>query len=179
MEYNSTMRCSATSKSMSSRCALEKFMSARAANIVLRCLAVVLAGGIASLFFFTDAGANCLVFAGFLLVSAFTKSVPASKISFVGERRIKRGLEIKYVLTDGSLTYRRAIRFLDDKKYVVFRTADGREITQDELFEGFTSRGIYDKVFGADDGDGVSGETESAEESEEESGEEADLSFLP
>ena len=105
--------------------------------------------------------------------------MPASKISFVGERRIKRGLEIKYVLTDGSLTYRRAIRFLDDKKYVVFRTADGREITQDELFEGFTSRGIYDKVFGADDGDSVSGETESAEESEEESGEEADLSFLP
>ena len=84
------------------------------------------------------------------------------------------------MLTDGSLTYRRAIRFLDDKKYVVFRTSDGREITQDELFEGFTSRGIYDKVFGdADDGDSVSGETESAEESEEESGEGADLSFLP
>ena len=162
------------------RCALEKFMPARAANIVLRCLAVVLAGGIASLFFFTDAGANCLVFAGFLLVSAFTKSVPASKISFVGERRIKRGLEIKYVLTDGSLTYRRAIRFLDDKKYVVFRTAGGREITQDELFEGFTSRGIYDKVFGdADDGDSGNSVKECEEESEEESGEEADLSFLP
>lgn len=63
---------------------------------------------------------------------------------------------------------------------MVFRTSDGREITQDELFEGFTSHGIYDKVFGnADDGDSVSGETESAEESEEESGEEADLSFLP
>ena len=84
------------------------------------------------------------------------------------------------MLTDGSLTYRRAIRFLDDKKYVVFRTAGGREITQDELFEGFTSRGIYDKVFGdADDGDSGNSVKECEEESEEESGEEADLSFLP
>lgn len=158
------------------RCVLEKFMPARAAGIVLRCITVALAGGVASLFFFTDAGANCLVFAGFLLVSAFTKSVPASKITFVGERRIKRGLEIKYVLADAGLTYRRAIRFLDDKKYVVFRTADGRELTQDELFEGFARHGIYDKVFGNADGDeDVNGEKEGAEENEGE----ADLSFLP
>lgn len=158
------------------RCVLEKFMPARAAGIVLRCITVALAGGVASLFFLADAGANCLVFAGFLLVSAFTKSVPASKITFVGERRIKRGLEIKYVLADAGLTYRRAIRFLDDKKYVVFRTADGRELTQDELFEGFARHGIYDKVFGNADGDeDVNGEKEGAEENEGE----ADLSFLP
>lgn len=68
-------------------------------------------------------------------------------------------LEVKYILADGSLTYRRAVRFLDDKKYVIFRTREGDEVTQDKLFDDFATRGIYDKVFAA----GAEGET-SAEE---------------
>ena len=129
-------------------CLLEKFMSARAKNIVLRVLAVLCAGGIASLWFFTDVGVNCFAFALFLLCSAFTKSPPSCKINFAAGARLKRGLEIKFVLADDDMTYRRAVRFLDDKKYVVFRTQDGRELTQDELCEGFMSHDIRDKIFG-------------------------------
>ena len=71
-----------------------------------------------------------------------------TEINFAENKKLKRGLEMKYILADRSLTYRRAVRFLDDKKYVVFRTPEGDEVTQDELFEGFERCGVYDKVFG-------------------------------
>lgn len=129
------------------RCLLTKFMSERAANITLRAVTVLLALGIASLFFFTDAGTNCITFGAFLLCSAFTKPPAACKINFVENKKLKRGLEVKYILADRSLTYRRAVRLLDDKKYVVFRTPEGDEVTQDELLSSFLNRGIYDKVF--------------------------------
>lgn len=130
------------------RCLLVKIMPERAANIVLRGVTVLVAIGLASLFFFTDMGINCISFGLFLLCSAFSKPPVASKINFAENKKLKRGLEVKYILADRSLTYRRAVRFLDDKKYVVFRTPEGDEVTQDELFEGFERCGVYDKVFG-------------------------------
>ena len=130
------------------RCILSKVMSPRAASIAIRAATVLVAGGVASLFFFTEVGINAFVFAGFLLVSAFSKDVPASKINFIGHSRLMRGVEIKYILAAPSLTYRRAIGFLDDKRYVIFRTEDGRQVTQDELCEGFAVHGIYESIFG-------------------------------
>lgn len=131
------------------RCLLAKVMPARAANIALRGVTVLVAFGVSSLFFFTDMGANCIMFGVFLLISAFSKPPAACRINFTENKKLKRGLEVKYILADSSLTYRRAVRFLDDKKYVIFRTREGDEVTQDKLFDDFATRGIYDKVFAA------------------------------
>ncbi len=128
------------------RCALTKLFSARTANIIMRCAAVLFAGAFAALFFLTDLGFTCIMFGAFLVLSAFEKPPQAAKINFATPEKKRRGLEIKYIFTDENLTYREAVRFLDDKKYVIFR-AGGREVTQDELYLGFVSRGIYDRVF--------------------------------
>ena len=111
---------------------------------------VLAAAGVASLYFFTDVGINCFAFSAFLLCSAFTKSPPACKINFADKKKLRRGLEVKYILADKSLTYRRAIRYLDDKSYIVFRTQDGEEVTQDRLFENFENCGIYDSIFASE-----------------------------
>ena len=142
------------------RCLLEKIVPPKAANIALRGVTVILALGIASLFFFTDMGVNCITFGAFLLCSAFSKPPVACKINFAGNKKLKRGLEVKYILADTSLTYRRAVRFLDDRKYVIFRTCEGEEVTQDELISGFEKRDIYDKVFSGDGGDCCGGEAD-------------------
>ena len=138
-------------------CVMGRFCSPRVKNIVLRTLAAVLAAAVASLFFWTDVGASCLVFAAFLLCSAFSKAPPACKIDFASAAKLRRGLEIKFILTDSSMTYRRAVRFLDDKRYVVFRTEDGEEVTQDELCEGFLSHDVGDGIFGGRDSGGSDG----------------------
>lgn len=132
------------------RCALLKVMPAHAVNITLRCITVLAAAGVASLYFFTDVGINCFAFSAFLLCSAFTKSPPACKINFADKKKLRRGLEVKYILADKSLTYRRAIRYLDDKSYIIFRTQDGEEVTQDRLFENFENCSIYDSIFASE-----------------------------
>ena len=129
------------------RCVLGKIMPARAVNIVLRCITVLVAAGVASLYFFTDVGVNCFAFSAFLVCSAFTKSPPACKINFADKKKLRRGLEIKYILADRTLTYSRALRYLDDKSYIIFRTQDGEEVTQDRLCEKFETCGIYDSIF--------------------------------
>ena len=56
-------------------------------------------------------------------------------------------MEVKTVIVDPSLTVKGAVRLLDDKRYLILRTPDGREITQDELYIIIAERGIYDGVF--------------------------------
>lgn len=129
------------------RCLLEKAVPPKAANIALRAVTVLLALGVASLFFFTSAGANCIMFGAFLMCSAFTKPPLGGKLSFTEEKRLRRGLEIKYVLCERSLTYRRAVRFLGEKHYVIFRTPEGDEVTQDMLMQGFAAGSIYESIF--------------------------------
>ena len=129
------------------RCLLSKIVPERAAEIALRLVTVLVAAAVASLFFTMNAGANCLMFAALLLCSALSKPPLAVKINFAENKRLARGAEIKYVLATRGLTYRRAMRFLDEKKYVIFRTPDGEELTQDQLFEGFAAHGIYESVF--------------------------------
>ena len=147
------------------RCAFERFLSERVANIVVRALSPLFACGFIVLYIFGGMGASALVFAAFLVVSAFEKPLPASRINFCTPAALARGLEVKYILVDGRVTYRRAVKFLDEKRYVIF-VCNEKKLTQDELYEGFLSHGLYDCIFGENLGDSVENGAEDEEEAE-------------
>lgn len=134
------------------RCLLSKFFGEKTALIILKISAAVVACVFIALFFALGFNITFLFFALFLLSSAIEKAPKAVKINFSSEGKIKRGMEVKYVLCDGELTYKDALKKLDDKRYLVLQLYDGEgiadEITQDELYEGTLTHGIYDKVFG-------------------------------
>lgn len=132
------------------RCVLVKLFSQRVARIALRILNAALAIAFFVLFFFTGYNLTCLFFSLFLLCSAIEKPPRAVKINFSSQDKLKRGMEVKYVLVDASFTYKDAMRYLDDKTYLVLQLYDGGvadEITQDELYEDFAVHTIYDRVF--------------------------------
>lgn len=132
------------------RCVLAKLFGERAALIILKAVAAVVAGVLIALFFALAHNVTLLFFALFLLCSAIEKSPKAVRINFSSGNKLKRGLEVKYVLCDGSITYKDAIKKLDDKRYLVLQLYDNGiadEITQDELYEGAITHGVYDKVF--------------------------------
>ena len=132
------------------RCLLAKLFGDRAAIIVLRCVATVVAGVFIALFFAFGYNLTLLFFALFLLCSAIEKAPKAVRLNFSSGGKLKRGLEVKYVLCDSSLTYKDAIKKLDDKRYLVLQLYDNGiadEITQDELYEQAAAHSIYDKVF--------------------------------
>lgn len=131
------------------RCVLTLFMPQKTAQIILRVL-----GGIFSLTFiliFALAYKNLsfLVFAAFLLCSAFEKVQPLSKISFTATRP-KRGKEIKHVMLNAKSTFKDGLRYLDSSKYIIFQCySDGvlDELTEDEFYELLQSHTIYDVIF--------------------------------
>ena len=138
-------------------CVLTKIFSKRVANIVLRVTAGVFSAGLFVGFFLSKYNPTLLAFSLFLLCSALEKAPKAELINFSSSGRLKRGMEVKYVLCDSSVTFKDAFKKLDDKKYLVLQlyseggVAD--EITQDELYEEATVHSFYDKVFGDNDGD--------------------------
>ena len=137
------------------RCLLAKLFGDRAAIIVLRSIAAVVAGVFIALFFAFGYNLTLLFFALFLLCSAIEKSPKAERINFSSGNRLKRGLEVKYVLCDSSLTYKDAIKKLDEKRYLVLQLYDNGiadEITQDELYEQASMHSVYDRVFEEEDG---------------------------
>ncbi|MCD7728470.1 MAG: hypothetical protein LUI60_00970 [Clostridia bacterium] len=128
------------------KCLLIRFVSSKAAVIVLRVAAVIFAAALCAVCFVWF-NFSCLIFAAFLIFSAFEKPPQAVKINFATDDKLKRGLEVKYVLVSPEITYKKAISLLDDKKYIILRLENGEELTQDELYDRFTSCSIYDKVF--------------------------------
>lgn len=128
------------------RCVLERFFGERAANIAVRALSPLFACGFVALYIFGIVGASALVFAAFLVLSAFERPVPAARINFCTQSALARGAEVKYILADDNMTYRRAIKFLDEKRYVIF-VCKKRQLTQDELYEGFLTHSLYDGIF--------------------------------
>lgn len=139
------------------RCVLTRFFRERTAYIVLLVANVLLAVCFIVLFCLSQFNVTFLFFALFLLCSAFEKPTNMVKINFSSAGRLKRGMEVKYVLVDRSLTYKDAVRLLDDKRYLVLQLYDGGvadEITQDELYAQMTGHGIYDKVFEEDEREG-------------------------
>lgn len=139
-------------------CALTKFFGKKAADIILRVTALLFAAALIVCFFVLDYNVTCLVFALFLLCSAAEKAPRAQLLNFSSRGRLKRGIPVKYVLCDGSLTYMQAFGFLDERRYLVLQLYDGGvadEITQDELYEQATSHGFYDRVFDCLDKNGL------------------------
>ncbi len=139
------------------KCALSRLFSPKIAAIVGRIFALVLAAACIALFFIFGYNLTCLFLALFLVCSAAERAQQAVKINFSSRNRLRRGMEVKYVLVDGSLTFKDAFKFLDDKKYLVLQLYDGGiadEITQDELYDLAVDRGIYDKVFGENENKG-------------------------
>ena len=138
------------------RCLFAKLFGDRVAIIILRAIAAVVAGVLIAFFFAFGHNLTLLLFALFLLCSAIEKSPKAVRINFSSGKKIKRGLEVKYVLCDYTLTYKDAIKKLDDKRYLVLQLYDNGiadEITQDELYEMAASHSVYDRVFGREQGD--------------------------
>lgn len=137
------------------KCLFSKLFGARVAEIILKAIAAVVAGVFIALFFVFGYNLTLLFFALFLLCSAIEKSPKAVRVNFSSGNKLKRGLEVKYVLCDNTLTYKDAFKKLDDKRYLVLQLYDNGiadEITQDELYEQAAQHSIYDRVF---EGDGV------------------------
>jgi stage IV sporulation protein FB len=133
-------------------CLLQKVVSRNTVNIVLRVVGIAIAVVVIVLFFLLGYNLTCLFFGLFLLCSALEKPVQAVKLNFSSKGRLKRGMEIKYVLVDKQLNFKDALKLLDERKYLVLRLySDGqvlKELTQDELYERIAQSGIYDPVFG-------------------------------
>jgi stage IV sporulation protein FB len=132
------------------KCLLLKLTTPKVTKIILRCSCIVLAAAFIVLFFTLKYNVTCLIFGLFLLCSALEKEPQAVKINYSSAGKLKRGMVVKYVLVEKSLTYKDAVKFLDERNYVVLQLYDGKimdEITQDELYEGMLTHGIYDRVF--------------------------------
>ena len=137
---------------------LSKLFSKRVATIILKCVAALCAVALTVAFFLSGYNPSLLMFALFLVCSAIEKSPAAKLINFSSEGKLKRGIEVKYVLCDRSLTYKEAFKKLDDKRYLVLQLYDGGvadEITQDELYAQAAEHSFYDAVFEDADGEGL------------------------
>ncbi|MDE7087860.1 MAG: hypothetical protein K2O67_06680 [Clostridia bacterium] len=135
-------------------CILSKIFSRRAAFIVLKVIAVLCSAGLAVAFFFSGYNPTLLFFALFLICSAIEKAPAAKLINFSSQGRLNRGIEVKYVICDRSVTFKDAFKKLDEGKYLVLQLYDdggvADEITQDELYELATEKSFYDSVFEED-----------------------------
>ena len=129
------------------KCVLGHFLPERKAVAILRAVNVVVAAALIALFFISLYNVTFLFFALFLLCSAVEKSPPAVRINFASRAALRRGMEIKTVLVSDDITVREALRLLDDKRFLVLRTEDGREIAQDKLYDIMAEKSVYDKIF--------------------------------
>jgi stage IV sporulation protein FB len=132
------------------RCALIKFFGEKPASITLRVASIAVSIAMVALFFILKYNITCLFFALFLACSAVEKDQNCVKINFSCAEKLKRGMEIKYVAVGKDLTYKDAIKFLDDRHYVILQLYDDTltdEITQDELLENLQTHTIYSPVF--------------------------------
>jgi hypothetical protein len=132
------------------KCLLLKITSPKATKIILKATCLCFAVSFVVLFFLFEYNFTCLTFVLFLLCSCFEKEGEAVKINFSSSGRLKRGITVKYVMVDGQLIYKDAVKFLDERHYVILQLYDGEirdEVTQDELYSGILTHSIYDKVF--------------------------------
>ena len=134
-------------------CVLSKIFSRKAAYIILKVVALLCAAGLVVAFFFSGYNPTLLFFALFLVCSAIEKPPEAKLINFSTEGKLKRGIEVKYVLCDKSVTFKDAFKKMDEGRYLVLQLYDGGiadEITQDELYALAAERSFYDRVFETD-----------------------------
>lgn len=131
-------------------CVLHTVVSQRVTNIVVRVMAAIFAVVGVALYFLWVKNVSILILSAFLIVSAFDKGQQAEICDFSVKDKLKGGLQVKYVLVDGDITFRKAIKFLDGRKYLILQLYDGdclQEMTQDEIYQKLLTSSIYDKVF--------------------------------
>lgn len=130
------------------KCALSRFISARAVNIALRVINIAVVIALVLVFALAFRNISLVIAAAFLLCSAVGKAPPARKINFAARKK-KRGREIRYVIMDESATYRDALKFIDAGRYLVIQIYGDKfldEITEDELYEKLLDAGLYDRI---------------------------------
>ena len=130
------------------RCIAERIMPQKIAKIALRILSGVLAVSFILIFFLAYKNYSLLIFALFLIFSAFEKETPLTRINFTAKKP-KRGREIKHIMLSQNSTFKDALRHIDGSRYLIFQFySDGLldEITEDELFEMMQDKTIYDKI---------------------------------
>ncbi|MDE7076837.1 MAG: hypothetical protein K2O62_05900, partial [Clostridia bacterium] len=98
-------------------CVLAKLFKKRTALIILKVIASLCAAALFVAFFFSGYNPTLIMFSLFLVCSAIEKTPSAELINFSSEGKLKRGIEVKYVLCDKNLTYKDAFKRLDDKRY--------------------------------------------------------------
>lgn len=129
---------------------LQKFLSDKAADVAMRISAGLVAATFFVLFFVIGYNVSCLFLSAFMLCSACEKRNKAIKIDFSRGEKLKRGQEVKYVLADGNVTFKSALKHLDDSRYLVLQISlpDGslEELTQDELYEKLQTHSLYDRI---------------------------------
>ena len=129
-------------------CLLKKFLKPGVADLVLKILCALISGGLIAMYFTVLKNPSLILVSAFLLSSVFEKRPPAQKINFAARKK-KRGREIRYIILDESATYKDALRFLDERKYLVIQIYGETfldEITEDELYEKLLNNSIYDKI---------------------------------
>ena len=128
---------------------LSIFMLAKKAKIILRAISIALSVTLVFLFFFAFKNISLLIFALFLLCSAFERDGVLKRISYRA-KKVKRGREVRHIMLTERSTFKDALRYVDDGKYCIFNYfSDGMldEITEEELLDMLATHSIYDKVF--------------------------------
>lgn len=142
------------------KCVLKKFTGKKVAEGILRCVCLAAAAGFVALFFTVYRQITCITMAAYLTCSAFEKGKQAVKINFASRAALRRGMEVKYVMADESVTYKEALRHVDGTRYLVLQITVNdflEEVTQEELFEGLAVHSPYDRVIAEKSEKGASG----------------------
>lgn len=124
------------------------FLPKKKVKIALRILSGAVCIACVLIFVFVLRNITLLIFACFLLFSAFTKDGVFEKIDY-RSKKIARGREIRHVMLNENSTYKDALRFVNEGKYCIFNFfSDGMldEICEEELFEMLQNHSIYDKI---------------------------------
>ncbi len=130
------------------KCLLRKFFSAKTSSLVLRAVNILAVIAIVLVFVFALRNYSLLAAALLLLCTALERDKPAQKINFAAKKK-KRGREIRYVILGENATYKDALKFVDDSRYLVLQIYGEEfldEISEDELYKKLLEASIYDKI---------------------------------
>jgi len=131
-------------------CLYTKLFGKHASQIILRVSSFICSAALLAAFFVKWHNPSLITFSVFLVFSALEKPACARLVSYPTKNKLKRGLEVRYILCDKDMTFCQAFSFLDSASYLVLQLYDGGiadEITQDELFEKAYKCSPSDKVF--------------------------------
>lgn len=131
-------------------CILRSFLKEKAVSVILKISGALVAFALAVLYFTCIKNLSLLIFCAFLVLSLFEKGEQTALIDFSVKNKLCGGLQVKYVLVDKDITFRKALKFLNSRQYLILQLYDGdclQEMTQDEMYQKLLSSSVYDKVF--------------------------------